>query len=271
MDALLRSIVAGVFGLAFGSFLTVVVDRVPKKESVVRPRSRCPGCGTLIAPRDNIPVVSYLLLRGRCRSCGMRIPARYPVLELATALSFAATAAVWSSPYLIVLLCAFCAVMLAVAAIDLELRIIPNRITYPSFLVFTGAIVLGWAVGQELNLAGAAIGAAAYGGFFFVIALISPGGMGMGDVKLTGVIGLVLGALGLRYVGGRCRRRDPARWPRGTRRAGRRTGPQGCDPVRSVPRCGGDHGGRGGGAACLLVPRIGDLIVRRNSLPQMFD
>lgn len=200
MDALLRSIVAGVFGLAFGSFLTVVVDRVPKKESVVRPRSRCPGCGTLIAPRDNIPVVSYLVLRGRCRSCGMRIPARYPVLELATAASFAATAAVWTSPYLIVVLCGFCAVMLAVAAIDLERRIIPNRITYPSFLVFAGAILLGWALGQGLNLAGAAIGAVAYGGFFFVIALISPGGMGMGDVKLTGVIGLVLGSLGLRYV-----------------------------------------------------------------------
>jgi len=200
VDALVRSFVAGVFGLAFGSFLTVVVDRVPKKESVVRPRSRCPGCGTLIAPRDNIPVVSYLVLRGRCRSCGMRIPARYPVLELATAASFAATAAVWTSPYLIVVLCGFCAVMLAVAAIDLERRIIPNRITYPSFLVFAGAILLGWALGQELNLAGAAIGAVAYGGFFFVIALISPGGMGMGDVKLSGVIGLVLGALGLRYV-----------------------------------------------------------------------
>jgi leader peptidase (prepilin peptidase) / N-methyltransferase len=200
VETAFRAFVAALFGFAFGSFLTVVVDRVPNKESIVRPRSRCPGCATPIAPRDNIPVLSYLLLRGKCRTCGMRIPVRYPLLELATATAFAGTAAVWNSPYLIVLLCAFCAVMLAVAAIDLERRIIPNRITYPSFVAFAALIALGWALGQELNPAGAAIGALAYGGFFLVIALISPGGMGMGDVKLTGLIGLVLGALGLRYV-----------------------------------------------------------------------
>lgn len=200
METAFRAFVAALFGFAFGSFLTVVVDRVPNKESIVRPRSRCPGCGTPIAPRDNIPVLSYLLLRGRCRTCGMRIPVRYPLLELATAAAFAGTAAVWTSPYLIVLLCAFCAVMLAVAAIDLERRIIPNRITYPSFVAFAALIALGWGLGQALNPAGAAIGALAYGGFFLVIALIAPGGMGMGDVKLTGLIGLVLGALGLRYM-----------------------------------------------------------------------
>ena len=200
MDTTIRALLAAVLGLAFGSFLTVVVDRVPKKESIVRPGSRCPGCGTAIRTRDNIPVLSYVLLRGRCHSCGMRIPIRYPLLELLTTAAFVGTAVVWTSPYLIVLLCAFDAVMLAVGAIDLERRIIPNRITYPSFLVFAAAIVVGWAVGQELNPARAAVGALAYGGVFLVIALISPGGMGMGDVKLTGVIGLVLGALGLRYV-----------------------------------------------------------------------
>ena len=201
MDTAIRAFVAALFGLAIGSFLTVVIDRVPKGESVARPRSRCPGCGTQIASRDNIPVVSYLILHGRCRTCGIRIPVRYPLVEIATAVAFAATAAVWSSIYVAVLLCAFCAVMIAVAVIDVDLRIIPNRITYPSYPAFAAAVLLGWAFGLDLDPVRAAIGALAYGGFFLVIALISPRGLGMGDVKLTGLIGLALGAVGLRFVG----------------------------------------------------------------------
>ena len=201
MDTGIRAVIAGIVGLAVGSFLTVVVDRVPKKTSVVSPRSRCPNCGAEIRNRDNIPVVSYILLRGRCHSCGERISARYPLLEALTAAVFAGTAIVYASIYLIAMLCVFGAVMLAVAAIDLELRVIPNRITYPAFPVFAIAIVAGWAVGQELSPAHALIGAVAYGGVFFVIALIAPRGLGMGDVKLTGLIGLVMGSLGLRYVG----------------------------------------------------------------------
>jgi len=201
VDTGIRAFIAAIFGLAVGSFLTVVVDRVPKKESVVSPRSRCPGCGAEIRNRDNIPVLSYLWLRGRCRSCGERISIRYPLLESLTALVFAGTAVAYASGYVIAMLCAFGAVMLAVAAIDLELRVIPNRITYPSFPVFAVAVVVGWALGQELSPGRALAGALAYGGVFFLIALIAPRGLGMGDVKLTALIGLVMGSLGLRYVG----------------------------------------------------------------------
>ena len=201
MDALIRAVPAALFGLAVGSFLTVVVDRVPKKESIVSPRSRCPHCGAEIRSRDNIPVVSWLLLRGKCRDCRARIPVRYPLLEAGTAASFVGVAIVYPDLYVVVMLCAFCAVMLAVGFIDLEHRIIPNKITYPAFPAFALAIVIGWAIGQELDPPRALIGALAYGGVFFVIAFIAPRGLGMGDVKLTALIGLVMGAFGLRYVG----------------------------------------------------------------------
>jgi leader peptidase (prepilin peptidase) / N-methyltransferase len=201
VDALIRVVPAVLFGLAIGSFLTVVVDRVPKKESIVSPRSRCPHCGAEIRTRDNIPVVSWLLLGGKCRNCRARISARYPLLEAATAASFAGVAVVYPPIYLIVMLCAFCAVMLAVGAIDLELKIIPNKITYPAFPAFALAIVVGWALGQDLDPPRALIGALLYGGAFLLIAIIAPRGLGMGDVKLTGLIGLAMGSLGLAYVG----------------------------------------------------------------------
>lgn len=201
MDSALRAIPAALIGLAFGSFLTVVVDRVPKKESIVSPRSRCPSCDAEIRNRDNIPVLSWLLLRGRCRACHARIPARYPVLEAGTAVLFAGAAVTYQQIYVAGILCAFCAVMLAVAAIDLEHRIIPNKITYPALPVFAVAIVVGWATGQGLDPVRALIGALMYGGTFLVIAFIVPRGLGMGDVKLTTLIGLVMGSLGLRFVG----------------------------------------------------------------------
>src|SRR5919197_280434 len=144
-DAWIRALVALPFGLVIGSFLTVVVARVPAKQSIVSPRSRCPSCGTEIAVRDNIPVVSWLLLRGRCRSCGAPISLRYPALELATGILFTGIAAVWDSVFVGAMLCAFAAVMVAVAAIDLELRIIPNRIVYPAVPAFALAILVGWA------------------------------------------------------------------------------------------------------------------------------
>ncbi len=200
MDTAFRAIVAAVFGLAVGSFLTVVIDRVPKKESIVSPRSRCPYCGEEIRARDNIPVVSYLLLGGRCRTCRAKIPVRYPLIEAGTAVLFAGVAAVFVSVYLIIVFALFAAVMLAVAAIDLELKIIPNRITYPALPAFAAAIVVGWAIGQGLDPVRAALGGVAYGGVFLLIAFIAPRGLGMGDVKLTALIGLVMGALGLGYV-----------------------------------------------------------------------
>lgn len=200
MDTALRAIVAAILGLAFGSFLTVVVDRVPAKTSIVSPRSRCPTCGAEIRNRDNIPVLSWVLLGGRCRSCRARISARYPLLEVGTAALFAGIGAVYPAVYLIVMLCLFALVMLAVGAIDLEHRIIPNRITYPAFPVFLAAVVVGWAIGQPLDPVRALIGAVSYGGAFLVIAVVAPRGLGMGDAKLTALIGLVMGALGLRYV-----------------------------------------------------------------------
>lgn len=201
MDTAFVGIVAAVLGLAVGSFLTVVVDRVPKKESIVRPRSRCPGCGAAVRARDNVPVVSWLLLRGRCRACGERISVRYPLIEAGTAVAFVAVALTYDDAYVAILLGAFAAVLIAVSAIDLELKIIPNRITYPAFPAFALAIVLGWMLDRPLDPARAGVGLLAYGGFYFVIAMIAPRGLGMGDVKLAGLIGLVLGSLGLRYVG----------------------------------------------------------------------
>lgn len=198
--AWVRGLLALPFGLCAGSFLTVVVDRVPKRESVVSPRSRCPECGAEIRNRDNVPILSYLFLRGRCRSCGTRIPIRYPLLELGTAGLFVGVAVVYPSVYVIAMLSLFVAVMLALAVIDIGHKIIPNRITYPSVLVFAAAIVVGWAIGEEFKPLEALVGFLAYGGFFLVVAFISPRGMGMGDVKLAGLIGLVVGSIAIGNV-----------------------------------------------------------------------
>jgi leader peptidase (prepilin peptidase) / N-methyltransferase len=201
VDTALVGILAAVLGLMIGSFLTVVVDRVPKHESVARPRSRCPGCGAQVRTRDNVPVISWLLLRGRCRSCGERISVRYPLIEAGTAATFVAVALVYDDLYVASMLAAFSALLIAVSVIDLEHRIIPNRITYPAFPVFAAVIVVGWLLDRPLDPPRAGVGLLAYGGFYFVIAMIAPRGLGMGDVKLAGLIGLVLGSLGLRYVG----------------------------------------------------------------------
>jgi leader peptidase (prepilin peptidase)/N-methyltransferase len=201
VETALSVVLAAVLGLMIGSFLTVVVDRVPKKESVVSPRSRCPRCGATVRVRDNIPVVSWLLLRGRCRDCGEPISVRYPLIELGTGIALVAIALVYEDPYVAVMLAAFAAVQIAVAAIDLELRIIPNRIMYPAYPVFAVVILVGWLLDRPLDPARAGIGMLAYGGFYLVVAMIAPRGLGMGDVKLAGLIGLVLGSLGLRYVG----------------------------------------------------------------------
>lgn len=195
----LRALVALPFGLAIGSFMTVVVSRVPAGESLVHPRSRCPECGEPIANRDNVPVVSWLLLRGRCRSCGERIPVRYPVLELATAALVAGAAIAYDDPRVAVMVAAFLALMPALAWIDIEHRIIPNRITYPAFLGFGAYVVVAWLLGGPTDPLRGFAGAVIYAGILFVVAIVSRG-MGMGDVKLALVIGIVLGSLGLRYV-----------------------------------------------------------------------
>ena len=180
---------AAPLGAVIGSFLNVVIHRVPLGESIVTPGSRCPECQTDIAPWDNVPVLSWLMLRGRCRHCGAAISPRYPAVELLTAVAFAAVAAARGVDDDLVLQLPLVAVLIAVAGIDLEHRIVPNKIVVPAavFGVAAGAIVMTDDI-PELLIAGA-------GAFLamLLIALAYPRGMGMGDVKLAGVMGLYLG------------------------------------------------------------------------------
>jgi leader peptidase (prepilin peptidase) / N-methyltransferase len=196
----LRVLAFVAFGLAFGSFLTVVTHRVPLRKSIVAPRSACPRCGTTIRARDNVPVASYLLLRGRCRTCRARISPKYVLIEVLTAGLFAAAAARFDSLFLISVLALFFAVLVSVAVIDLEHSIVPNRILYPSLLAFPVLLAVGALTGEQVSLLRAIVGFLAYGGGLFLVAVIAPSGMGMGDVKLAALIGLVLGAFGLSYV-----------------------------------------------------------------------
>ena len=190
-------IAAGVLGLALGSFLNVVIWRVPRGESVVRPPSHCPGCDREISPRDNIPVLSWLLLRGRCRRCGTRISVRYPAVELLTAALFALVAyRIGFAPELPAYLY-LTAVGVALAAIDLDHRRLPNALTLPSYVVLGALLALASAVtGDWWALARAGIGMAAYYGVLFLLAVAVPRGMGFGDVKLAGVLGMGLAWLG---------------------------------------------------------------------------
>ena len=195
-----RAAIFALFGLAWGSFLTVVIHRTPRKESISSGRSRCRSCGTTIAARDNVPVLSYLLLRGRCRQCGASISPVYLLVELATAILFVATSVVFSDTYVAAVLAVFLGVLLALAVIDAEHRIIPNAIVYPSLVVFAVVLVVGAVASRHIDVARAALGFLAFGAGVLLVALISPRGMGMGDVKLAALIGLVLGSQGLRYV-----------------------------------------------------------------------
>jgi leader peptidase (prepilin peptidase)/N-methyltransferase len=174
-------------GLALGSFLNVVAARVPLRRSIVRPASACMSCATPIARRDNIPLLSYAWLRGRCRACGARIPLRYPAVELATAL-LVAGCVVRFGLSLDALVAAFvCAALVAVSATDLEHRIVPNRIVLPAAAV-TLAAQTALHPSPEW-----AIGAAGASAFLLVAALVYPAGMGMGDVKLALLMGAALG------------------------------------------------------------------------------
>ena len=178
-------------GLILGSFATVVAHRVPRGESWIGGRSRCPTCGATIAPYDNIPVVSWLLLRGRCRSCGERISARYPLTELSMAALFAATVLILGTEDLgeLALGLALCAILVIVTLTDLERRVIPNRVLLAGALIGLGIVVAT----DPSSLVDRGIAALAAGGFLFSIALAYPRGMGMGDVKLVAVMGLYLG------------------------------------------------------------------------------
>jgi leader peptidase (prepilin peptidase) / N-methyltransferase len=181
---------AGVLGAIVGSFLNVVAYRLPRRESLVAPRSRCPGCGTPVRPYDNVPVLSWLLLRGRCRSCAAPISPRYPLVEAGTALLCVGAVLAHDTAAGIALSVTLVLLLVPAALIDLEHRIIPNKLTGAGALLALG---LGTALDPAGELGRLLAGAAA-GGFLLVAALAYPGGMGMGDVKLVGVMGLFLGA-----------------------------------------------------------------------------
>ncbi|HVM58215.1 MAG TPA: prepilin peptidase [Gaiellaceae bacterium] len=174
-------------GLVLGSFLNVVAARVPLHRSIVWPGSACMSCGQPIAWYDNIPLVSWLALRGRCRACGERIPYRYPLVELVTALLVAACVWKFGATADAALAAFFCLALVAVSATDLEHRIIPNRIVLPAAAVVLAA---NTALHPSPQWAIAALGAS---GFLFAAALAYPRGMGMGDVKLALLMGAALG------------------------------------------------------------------------------
>lgn len=180
---------AGLGGLILGSFLNVVAFRLPRRESLVHPASHCPRCQAPVAPYDNVPVLSYLVLRGRCRHCATAISARYPLVEALTAALFAAVILVDGADRRVWLGLVLVALLVPVALIDLEHRIIPNRLLAPAAVL---ALALTAALQPEL-LPERLIAAAAAGGLLLAAALAYPGGMGMGDVKLAAVLGLFLG------------------------------------------------------------------------------
>jgi leader peptidase (prepilin peptidase) / N-methyltransferase len=180
---------AGVLGLIFGSFLNVVAYRLPRGESLATPASRCPGCDTPIKPYDNVPLLSWLLLRGRCRSCGEPIAWRYPLVELATAVLLAVTVLVVGANEEVWLGLAFVLLLVPVTVIDIDFRIIPNKL----MIAGTVAALVILALTRADDIPEHLIAACAAGGFLLVAAIAYPAGMGMGDVKLAFVMGLFLG------------------------------------------------------------------------------
>lgn len=198
--------VVAVFGTLIGSFLNVVVYRVPAGLSLVRPASACPSCGGRIRAHDNIPVVSWLVLGGRCRDCRTRISVRYPMVELGTAVLFAVVAYAFLGPLHVAGRSPFtealellaylwlAAVSIALALIDVETHRLPDRIVIPTLVVMASLFTAAAAAdGEWGRLLSAGVGAAALFAFYLLLALVRPGGMGMGDVKLAAVLGLALG------------------------------------------------------------------------------
>ncbi|MEU7866267.1 prepilin peptidase [Dactylosporangium sp. NPDC049140] len=192
-------VVAGVLGLAVGSFLNVVIHRVPRGESLLRPASHCPQCTAPVRPWHNVPVLGWLALRGRCADCAAPISVRYPLVELGTAALFVAVAARFgaSRPLLLPAWLYLAAIAVALALIDLDVLRLPNAIVLPAYavapLLFLPAVIVDrdWGTALRGLLAMAALWA-----FYFLLSIVYPGGMGFGDVKLAGVLGLYLGSLG---------------------------------------------------------------------------
>lgn len=203
MSSVLVLVLLGVFGLAVGSFLNVVIVRVPAGESLWHPPSKCPLCEQPIARRDNIPVLSWLLLKGRCRSCAEPIPAGYPLVEVGNAVLWVVAGAVFGLSIALVPYLLLFSVLLALSVIDLELYILPNRITYPSIAASLVAIpLLSFAVSDDPagSILFALLGGIGFAGILLITLLaweliVHKEGMGMGDVKLALLLGLWLGWL----------------------------------------------------------------------------
>jgi leader peptidase (prepilin peptidase)/N-methyltransferase len=183
------AVVAGIAGALIGSFLNVVAYRLPRRESLSHPGSRCPHCGTPIKPYDNVPVLGWVMLRGRCRACAAPISWRYPLVEAVTALLCAAVVLRYGADRDAWLPLAFVVLLVPVTLIDLDFHIIPNPLMLIGAVAGL-ALVLAF---RSDELAQHLIAAAAALGFFLIAALAYPAGMGMGDVKLAGVMGLFLG------------------------------------------------------------------------------
>jgi leader peptidase (prepilin peptidase)/N-methyltransferase len=180
---------AAFIGALFGSFFNVVAYRLPRGESLSRPRSRCPGCETPIKPYDNVPIVSWLALRGKCRACGSRISPRYPLVEAGTALLCGLVVLAKGLDKDAVLPLVMVLLMVPVTLIDLDHRIIPNKLMIVGAVLAPALVMLvdPDAIAEHL------IAGAAAGGFFLLAVLAYPRGMGVGDIKLAGVLGLFLG------------------------------------------------------------------------------
>ena len=177
------------FGLVIGSFLNVLIHRVPLRQSIVWPSSRCPNCGERIKSFDNLPVLSYLILRGRCRNCKARISPRYPLVEMLTGLLFVLAAYEFGLSLALVSALVLICALVALAGTDLEHRLLPNRIVAPAAVIGFVLSVAGDPGSWWIYLV-SALGVA---GGLFAIALAYPGGMGMGDVKMGGMLGAFLG------------------------------------------------------------------------------
>lgn len=193
------AIIVGIFGALIGSFLNVLIYRLPLKRSIISPPSACTRCGMRIKGYDNIPVISWFLLHGKCRSCKAPISVRYPIVEMITGIFFGVVA--WkfheSSISLMAAFLFLAAVTIALTLIDIDTHTLPNRIVFPSYVVGISLLgVTSLIQGNHLAIYRGLIGMVSLALFYFGTALAYPGGMGMGDVKFAGVLGLFLGYLG---------------------------------------------------------------------------
>ena len=185
------------FGLVIGSFLNVCIYRMPRDISVVFPSSRCPSCNSAIRAWDNIPVLSYVVLGGKCRHCKAKISARYPLVEALNAALYAAVFWRYGLGWPFAGYCVFCSVLVVITFIDLDFQIIPDRITLPGIPIglVAGSLLLpdpflrATLLGYKASL----IGMVAGGGFFYLVAVLSRGGMGGGDIKMMAMVGALMG------------------------------------------------------------------------------